>query len=80
MTTAAIDWGSISKLSGGPSSELWRFTKASIDLQQGEVDEPTLLGVVPRLADLIETRPELEKWGAARSARWTEPFGLEISI
>jgi hypothetical protein len=42
---------------------------ASLAIQNSEVDEPTLLEVVPRLADVINERPELETFKEPFSSR-----------
>ena len=70
MTTATIDWRSITQMSGAPlKQEVFSvLQQASLELQTGERDEPALLAVVPRLAELMETRSELATFGEAFSA------------
>src|SRR5216684_4070153 len=70
MTTANIDWRSVTGLSGVPlKGEIFSILQlASLEIQTGEVDDPTLLAVVPRLAELIETRPDLGSFEEAFSA------------
>ena len=70
MTTAGINWQSVTGLSGDAlKAEIFSIMQqASWDLQTGEIDDPTLLGVVPRLAELMEDRPELASFGEAFSA------------
>lgn len=62
MTLARPDWQTLSSLSGtelrGKVFNL--LQSASLAIQTSEVDEPTLLEFVPRLADVINERPELE--------------------
>lgn len=70
MTTASINWQSVTGLSGDAlKGEIFSIMQqASWDLQTGEIDEPALLGVVPRLAELMENRSELASFGEAFSA------------
>lgn len=70
MTTANIDWHSLNDLSGDPlKGEVFSILQqASLEIQTGEVDDPSLLSVVPRLAGLLETRPELAGFGEAFSS------------
>ncbi len=70
MTTANIDWRSVTGLSGVPlRAEVFSILQqASLEIQTGEVDDPSLLAVVPRLAELIETRPDLIGFEEAFSA------------
>jgi hypothetical protein len=70
MTTASINWQSVTGLSGDAlKAEIFSIMQqASWDLQTGEIDDPTLLGVVPRLAELMENRSELASFGEAFSA------------
>ena len=70
MTTASINWQSVTGLSGDAlKAEIFSIMQqASWDLQTGEIDDPTLLGVVPRLAELMEDQPELASFGEAFSA------------
>ena len=70
MTTATINWAATSGLSGdqlkGEVFEILR--QAAEEVQTAEIDNPALLGVVPRLAELIEARRELSGYREAFSA------------
>jgi hypothetical protein len=70
MTTATIDWRAVSELSGTPLKvQLFDILRtASFELQDAEVDDPSLLGVVPRLAELIENHEELASFAEPLSA------------
>src|SRR5436190_20845391 len=69
MSTLAINWKSITSLSGDAlRREVFGVLRlASSELQASELDDPNLLAVVPRLADLIETRSDLASFGQAFS-------------
>jgi len=61
MTLANIDWAAMENL---PISELLPsifqiMRDASLAINSGEPDDPVLLQVIPRLADIIPSRPEL---------------------
>lgn len=61
MTLARIDWVGMEKL---PSSELLPsifqiMREAALAVNSGEPDDPVLLQLIPRLADIIPSRPEL---------------------
>lgn len=68
--TPSIDWQSLSNLSGDALKGhiFGIMQRAASDLQTGEPDDPVLLSAVPRLADLLESRPELASFGEAISA------------
>lgn len=68
MTLTEIDWGSIASMSGPELvPAVFRIMQqAWVAINAGEPDDPALLQVVPRLADLIPVRPEL--------AQMREPF------
>lgn len=68
--TPSIDWQSLSTLSGNAlKAEVFTIMQRSAaDLQTGDLDDPNLLGAVPRLADLLEKRAELASFGEAVSA------------
>jgi len=70
MTASAINWRAISELSGTSlkSRVFDAFRAASSDLQNVPTDDPTLLGVLPRLAELIENRKELASFAEPLSA------------
>jgi DEAD/DEAH box helicase len=67
--TPGIDWQQLSNLSGDAlKGQVFSIMqRGAADLQTGDMDEPTLLGTVPRLADLLESRPELASFGEAVS-------------
>jgi late competence protein required for DNA uptake (superfamily II DNA/RNA helicase) len=61
MTLARIDWAAMGNL---PSSELLPsifgiMRDAALAINSGEPDDPAVLQVIPRLADIIPSRPEL---------------------
>lgn len=61
MTLGRLDWAHLENLS---SSELLPavfqiMRDAALAINSGEPDDPTLLQVIPRLADIIPSRPEL---------------------
>lgn len=61
MTLARIDWAAMGNL---PSSQLLPLIfqimrDAALAINSGEPDDPALLQVIPRLADIIQSRPEL---------------------
>lgn len=70
MNISQSEWQGLKRLS---PSELKRqifeiLQKASIAIQEGGPDNPKLLEVVPRLADLLESKPELTGFSEALSA------------
>ena len=70
MKISQSEWQALRKLS---PSALKRqvfdiLQKASIAIQEGGEDDPQLLEVVPRLADLLESKPELQGYSEALSA------------
>jgi hypothetical protein len=67
--TPSIDWQSLSDLSGHAlkGRVFSIMQRGAADLQTGDADDPALLAAVPRLADLLESRPELASFGEAVS-------------
>jgi len=70
MTIATTDWAELRgknafALKGGVFAIL---QDASVRIQTGSGDDPELLSVVPRLAELMEKRKELQNFGEAFSA------------
>lgn len=70
MNISQSEWQELQRLS---PSELKRrifdiLQKASTAIQEGGPDDPHLLEVVPRLADLLESKPELKGFSEALSA------------
>jgi hypothetical protein len=61
MSLADIDWRTLSQMSGAAlKGEVFSIIHdASNAIQAGASDDPDLLAIVPRLADLIGERPEL---------------------
>src|SRR5689334_13708737 len=70
MSTAPINWRAVTELSGPPlkNAVFHILQRTSQELQTGDIDDPVILGVVPRLAELIENRPELASFAEAFSA------------
>lgn len=70
MTLAAIDWPGVAELSGAPLKQrvFAILRDAALAINSSELDDPKLLEVVPRLADLVQKRPELETFREAHSA------------
>jgi hypothetical protein len=70
MSTANVNWKALSDLSGAAlKAEVFSILQiAALDVQNAALDEPSLLSAVPRLADLIESRPDLASFGEAFSA------------
>ena len=70
MTTSAINWASVSGLSAAPlkGAIFDILQRASLEVQTSAIDDPTLMAVVPRLAELIEQRSELASFREALSA------------
>lgn len=69
MNISQSEWQGLQRLN---PSELKRqifdiLQKASIAIQEGGQDDPHLLEVVPRLADLLESKPELKGFSEALS-------------
>lgn len=70
MTMPEIDWDAVSELSGRKlKGEIFSILQqASLNVQVDEADDPQLLGIIPRLAALIEQKAELESYREAFSA------------
>jgi len=70
MSTATINWHALSDLSGESlkSAVFAILQQAALEIQNGEMDEPSLLAVVPRLAELIEKKPDLKGFREVLSA------------
>jgi hypothetical protein len=70
MTTSSIDWRSVGAMTGAALKEevFSILQQATAEFQDGvELDDPVLLGIVPRLAELIETKNELASFAEAFS-------------
>jgi hypothetical protein len=69
MSTSAFDWSAVRQLAGAPlKAEVFSILqRAALSLQTGEIDDPQLLSVVPRLADLLDEHEELNSFRAAFS-------------
>lgn len=70
MTFEAVDWNAIGRNSGDDlKRSVFRLLRsASVAINGPDPEDPRLLEVVPRLADLIATRPELTSFREAYSA------------
>jgi hypothetical protein len=70
MTTANINWESVLGLAGQAlKQEVFSILQqTSSELQTSDIDDPNVLGVIPRLAELMESREELATFGEAFSA------------
>lgn len=70
MSVTSFDWPNISQLSGDPlKNQVFSILyETSCSLQEEDPGEPQMLEVVPRLAQLIETREELDTFREAFSA------------
>lgn len=70
MTIADIDWRAIGSMSGDTlKNNVFDILQMASEAIQNEPDDsPLLLGIVPRLADLIESRPELSSFREVHSA------------
>lgn len=70
MSTATINWHALNDLSEASlkGAVFTILQQAALEIQNGELDEPSLLGVGPRLAEIIEKRPELNGFREAVSA------------
>lgn len=70
MTFEAVDWSAIGRNSGDDlKKSVFRLLRsASVAINGPNPEDPRLLEVVPRLADLIATRPELDSFREAYSA------------
>jgi ATP-dependent helicase YprA (DUF1998 family) len=70
MSIATFDWPNISQLSGDPlKNQVFSILyETSCSLQEEASGEPQMLEVVPRLAQLIDTREELGSFREAFSA------------
>lgn len=70
MSTATVNWSAVDGMTGADlRGEVFSILQdASAELQSGaELDDPALLGVVPRLAGLIEGKAELAGFAEAFS-------------
>ncbi|GHD55483.1 hypothetical protein GCM10017083_34470 [Thalassobaculum fulvum] len=70
MTVSQQQWREIEKLQGNElkSRVFSVLQEAARDIQILDVDDPGVLDVVPRLANLLEARPELESYREAFSS------------
>lgn len=70
MSLSNIDWRALSQMSGATlKGEVFSIIhEASNAIQAGASDDPDLLAVVPRLADLIAERPELSGYREIHSS------------
>ncbi|RYG94791.1 MAG: hypothetical protein EON58_15495 [Alphaproteobacteria bacterium] len=70
MTLSSIDWRAIGDMSGKPLQDavFSVLQEASLAIQEDETDDPTLLAVVPRLADLIGRKDDLSGFREVYSA------------
>ena len=70
MNISQNEWSQIANLPGGElKARIFSLLQeASVEIQRDDSDEPTLLTVIPRLADLIAKRSELEFFTEAFSA------------
>jgi primosomal protein N' len=70
MSFAPPNWQELGSLNGDAlKSELFRvFQNASLEIQTGDGDDPELLSTVPRMAELLERRPELASFTEILSA------------
>lgn len=70
MTLAQSDWAAITSLSGDElRARLFSVIQdAALDIQEGEIDNPSVLSSVPRIADLIATKSELTDFSEMFSA------------
>lgn len=70
MSVSSIDWHSLTRLTGDALKQevFSALQKASIEIQTGELDDPALLSLVPRLAELLQNRKELTPFGEVFSA------------
>jgi len=70
MSVAEIDWGILKNLSGAALKHavFAVLQEAALAIQSTDVDDPALLGVVPRLAQLIEARRDLAGYKEAFSS------------
>ncbi|WP_336800166.1 DEAD/DEAH box helicase [Kaistia sp. MMO-174] len=70
MTIPEIDWRAINDLSGdrlkGQIFQVLQIASQAIQVEAN--DSPALLGIVPRLAELLERRPELSSFQEAYNA------------
>lgn len=64
MTVSQQEWREIESLQGSAlkSRVFSVLQETARDIQKLDVDDPDLLNVVPRLANLLESRPELESY------------------
>ena len=70
MSLSETDWKGLNALSGHElKGQVFSIVQdASVRVQTGQTDDPRLLEIVPRLADLIANKPELEGYGEMFSA------------
>src|SRR5438132_6404666 len=70
MSITAVDWHTLLGLpTDSLKDEIFSILReAALEIQNGELDDPDLLAVVPRLAALAENRPDLANFGGAFSA------------
>jgi hypothetical protein len=70
MTVTQAQWHEVERLEGAAlKGRVFSILQETArDIQALQVDDPLVLSVVPRLANLLETRPELESYREAFSA------------
>jgi hypothetical protein len=70
MTLSQTEWSALSQLQGQDLFDqvFSVFQRISRDIQLRERDDPSVLSAVPRLAALLEARPELERYEELLSA------------
>ena len=70
MTLESIDWRAIGAMSGKPLQDavFGVLQEASLAIQEQETDNPVLLAIVPRLADLIGRKSDLSGFQEIYSA------------
>ena len=70
MNITQSEWDQISGLDGGElRARIFSVLQdAALEVQKGDPDDPSLLTIVPRLANLMEKRSELSSFGEAFSA------------
>lgn len=70
MSLTEIDWRTLATLPTEPlKAKIFSILlEASVKIQNNEVDEPELLGIVPRLTELVENRDDIRNFREVFSA------------
>ncbi len=70
MTLSELDWKDVETLSGSALKDriFSILQAAAYEVQRAELDDPVLLGVVPRIASIIQSSRELESFREALGA------------